>query len=344
MNVFIDESGGFTKTRSQPHYVCCVAALVVPESCLSQLLADFTTLEAAWTDINGEVKGSKLGERRISRVIRLISNYNALLQVVAIDLGMHDNTSIERHKHLQAQAMTHTLTSAHQETLREEIRELANSTAGLANQLYVEAMLMAWLVANVLQTATFYYSQTDPPTLGAFRWRIDAKDRSLTGYESLWSSVVSPILQSISLRNPMIFLKGGDYSAFAPFENPELQRPPEHLRSAVRHAKRPFSSFSNNAVMADLHFQNSCSSPGIRLADILANTFQRACNGRLAARGWKDLGLLLVAHPATQKAVSFVALSQAAGWAPITAMPYGTLVASLEAQARGSLVDGTAYR
>ena len=106
----------------------------------------------------------------------------------------------------------------------------------MANQLYVQSVLLTALIETILQTATLYYAQRKPHELGHFRWVVDAKGGVITPYEGLWSKMVMPFLQAKSLREPFIQLRQADYGAFAKFCAVKAE-PPRHLRQAAGNLK-----------------------------------------------------------------------------------------------------------
>jgi hypothetical protein len=338
--IFVDESGLFANLGSRPHSVSCIVALVVPEAVLEAVLREFASIESDWADLPGELKGSKLSERRMARLITMLGNHDVVVVMVAIDMGLHPEEGITGHKLEQKARFTRKLPPECSEKLRRSAEKWGDRVAALPNQLYVQAVLMIEVAKTVIQTATFYYSQTAPATLGAFSWRIDAKDRRPTEYEEVWSFIVKPALQSASLQEPVIFYTEGDYGAFATFDNPDQECPPDYLKDHVSKPDAVFSSFALNRIMdTDRTFADSRTDPGLRIADVLANGCQRACNGWLAERGWNRLGYLAVKDPGTRRALQLVTLLDRPTWsAPIETMPYADVVARIERSARPSVV------
>src|SRR5690348_7820565 len=95
-------------------------------------------------------------------------------------------------------------------------------------QLYVQSVATFELIADVMGHATLFYCQRIPRELAAFHWVIDGKGKGqLTDWESWWSLVVLPVLQSRSLKQPLPMLNVGDYSPFERFrmEIPEYMKP-----------------------------------------------------------------------------------------------------------------------
>lgn len=305
MYIFVDESGGF-QIPPRPNQVSCVAALLVPESLILTLFRRFRRLTRSLRPGSLEVKGSQLSEHEMAQIIRTIRRFEVLLLVVAIDVGIHTNAGIARHKQEQAEKIRASSFEL-KPKMRDWVENLATRISALSNQLYVQTVLMTNLVQAVMEAGTLYYVQRIPKALGKFSWRVDAKDLMPTRYENLWREIVGPILQTMSLLSPLDQLQGADYSAFDRFcgEAPET---PEHLRSRAGDQQGPFGYVDMKAFLADLKSCQSHRSQGIQIADTLASAVRRACNGTLQNAGWKELGRLMPAPRRGRNCVRFLAL------------------------------------
>ena len=285
MHIFIDESGSFAVPSTVADSVCCMAALVIPESCLDRLVAQYGGILQRWGSGGREIKGHSLTERRVARVLSWLTNFDVVLIVVAIDMGLHNDSGVTAHKRGQAQKVRSSVASPEFfETMRIEVEDMARRIDELPNPLYVQIAMLTELFGQTLQTATLHYAQTEPAALGRFAWRIDAKDRVLTEYESLWSDIVKPLLQSRSMEINLITARDLDYSAFEPFENATLQDLPTHLREPGD-APREFNSINLRRIVEDVAFCNSEFDRGVQLADVLAATFTRACRAHCVTVG-----------------------------------------------------------
>jgi hypothetical protein len=225
MHIYIDESGSFVLSHEQRSSLSCVAALIVSESEHDALLSGFETLAGAWGYSFSEIKGRNLNESQFAEVIKLLCEFkHTFLRLAAIDVGLHSESVVTNHKKRQAREMRNRMGSQFHPALVSQVYELAARIEETSNQLYVEFVLLTQLVTSVIQTSTLYYSQSEPGSLSRFRWRIDAKAESSTDYEQMWRLLVTPFTQSQSLRRLALFLRGGDYSAFSRFQNPDLPR------------------------------------------------------------------------------------------------------------------------
>ena len=87
MHIFIDESGPLVVPKTEKWSVCCMGALIIPDSQYVQIVGDFEGLKAVW-DVGGkEVKGKELKEREISSVIQMLGRYDVLFEATTIDMG-----------------------------------------------------------------------------------------------------------------------------------------------------------------------------------------------------------------------------------------------------------------
>jgi hypothetical protein len=332
MYVFIDEAGGF-QVPSRPNQVSCVAALVIPESFAKTLFGKVRRSLDWWRAGGGEVKGSQLDELKMADLIRVVRRFDVLLISVAIDMGLHTDAGISRHRHQQVTTIRASMTEKMNLPLREWIGRMASQMEALSNQLYVQSVLLTTLVKAVIDTTTLYYAQRIPRTLGAFVWRVDAKDLTLTDYEKLWTDVVGPFLQTRSLSSPLLQMRGADYSFFEQFCG-QAAEPPPHLKERVAKSDEPFQYFEMNRVLADLKFYRSHVLTGLQVVDMLAAGIRRACNGTLQSTGWKDLGRLMPRPQNGSEIVKLLALEDL----PDRPVPYAKVLRTWEADGRRVVV------
>ncbi len=165
----------------------------------------------------------------------------------------------------------------------------AEQLRGLSTQLFAQFIVLTELALRVIETAPIYYAQREPQTLGAFRWRFDAKDKTVTPSESLWAKFVAPLAQTVTLRRPLLGIRNLDYSAFNHFLQDEF---PDHL-AGYRRGPGPYLNLGK-ILGEDRKFVDSRRCTGIQLADFVATTVRRACNDRLGRAGWSELGRIFV--------------------------------------------------
>jgi len=202
MHIFIDESGTFTRSLNKPS-ISLVASLVIRDSIRGRIEKKYRKLRPQLPTDNGEVKGRLLDEKQVSSVVELLRTNDALLEIVAIDLDLHTDAEISRHKQGQAEGLTSEITDAHHENIHKATRDLRSRVERLADQLYVQSVLMFELSWITTEHAINYFAQRWPRELQEFHWIIDGKDRQrTTDWEDWWATVVMPVLQSKSIRRP----------------------------------------------------------------------------------------------------------------------------------------------
>lgn len=290
VHIFIDESGTFAASSEGAHSVSLVGALIVPDYRLARVEKKYAVLREDLPKQDGEVKGRLLSESEIDRVVSMLTNNEVLFEVSAIDMGIHGDADIADHKKRQEHALTARLTEDHHPNVREGIFQLRRRLERMPHQLYVQSTVTFELIARVIQHATLYYCQRHPRELAAFHWVIDgkAKDR-VTDWEDWWSYVVRPLLQSKSLRKPMMMLAEGDYSHFTRFQTTIG----DYLRPYISEPTDDEALDLNKLMTESIRF-SSKPEPGLEMIDILANAVRRALMGNLDFAGWRAIPQLMI--------------------------------------------------
>ena len=292
MHIFIDEAGAFIKPKEMKANISAVGALIIPENAIDSIFQDFLLLKKKWGNKDDEIKGSRLNEEQIAEVIASVSKYDVMFEVVAIDMLTQDDQLITQHKMNQAHMMVHRITEKFNPILVENLHKTKQEIETLPNQLYIQAMLTIELLMIILQKSTLYYSQRIPSTLANFHWSVDAKNEKITTYEKIWSSLILPISQSVFIREPIMFLKEGDYSYFN--ETRKITEIPKYLREFTTD-NNPDNYFDpKNIFSKNIKFERSHNNLGVQLADILITSLRRSMNGNLQYHGWCNFGKLMV--------------------------------------------------
>src|SRR5438105_2010509 len=102
MHIYIDESGIFNNPANKSNVASCVVALVIPSTRKVKLFKEFKALTSNWVGSGDEVKGRNLGEVQIASVVALLQRYDVILEITAIDLGLHTQDEITAFKKRQA--------------------------------------------------------------------------------------------------------------------------------------------------------------------------------------------------------------------------------------------------
>ena len=338
MHIFVDESGTFSKQLGSPADVSCMAALVVPDAEVDDVLAMFRTLKREWGVGSSELKGSSLNEPQAAQFVSKLSEYDVILTPVVIDLGLHGENDVANHKREQAEKITGNVTRAHTGSVVQDLLELQSRLLALPDQLYAQAVVAMRLVDKVIRVTTMYYSQRRPAELGAFHWVVDAKGRKLTEYERIWQKLVLPLLQTVSFKDPHIMLRGMDYSYFDRFKH-EDQAVPSYLSQLVT-SDAPPAGITDLRMLLFEHFAvvQSDDDLGIQMSDLCNSIVARALRGTLQPEGFIDLGKLLVQW----EDGGFHVAGLATGPGKTTALTtsYRETVKYLRSKARPLIVDG----
>ncbi len=301
MHIFIDESGVFLAPPRPKPRVCCVAALVVGDAVVNDLLADFVQLRDSWAAGRGEIKGSTLQEEQVAQVIALAVRYDALLEICAVDTGRTLDADVSAAKVEQADALRASVNERefHPNVVR-WMNDLADRWERLSNPLMIQLFATVHVAKQVLHEAPTYYAQRTPRELAAFHWVLDRKDRQLTPYEELWMELVCPFLQTESLSDPFALVEGLDYSHMERFRIGTDRFPHLHrLIDEYSHARgkpRPATAWNVKMLLQEsVAFEDSAERPGLQLVDVLGNAFSRAMNANLRTDGWGEMGRLMIA-------------------------------------------------
>jgi Protein of unknown function (DUF3800) len=284
-----------------------VLALIIPSEIEKDLFDEFLRLRDSWLSPNPEVKGSSLNESQATQIISLLLKHDALVQFIALDASTHPNSLVEDFKNKQADAVTAGITRKHHPNMVLQLYQLGEAVRTMPNQLFLQAFATWLLIIKTIREGTLYYVQRKPEDLGDISWTIDRKDRAITQMEETWSTLILPLIEKAFAREPMISIKGEDYSSFnarygftEATADPEMLRHISWLRSVYGEPTRPKNPMQgidvNRLLTEQRTFQDSRDSLGLQLSDMLAAILRRAINDRLQLAGWKDFGGLLIRH------------------------------------------------
>jgi len=206
-------------------------------------------------------------------MVEVLWRRQALLHVVAANVGLEDADGIRRHKFIQAEKMTQNLTDEHQPELIAEVEKLRASLEAMPDQLYIQSVAMTHLIWECAQHAAMYFSIRKPEELARFEWKIDAKSPTgETKQETWWKTVLGPIFESNADHHKFIFVDDpkADYSFF------------DQAYALEKRVWRPtgcdelVSGFDiGKLIVKPTQFVDSRSDILLQAADILANRIRR---------------------------------------------------------------------
>ena len=159
---------------------------------------------------------------------------------------------------------------------RKGLQNLADAIRGLPVQLYTQLVCQVELFHNVITRAITYYAQRQPPTLGSLRWRVDRKDTIPTPYETAFRTILPALLQTKSVRDPMLMLsEGADYTFFKRFEYASGGAP-NYLKDDYGIDIGRNAANIGKMVGDDFKLVDSSRVAGVQVADLLASGLRRA--------------------------------------------------------------------
>ncbi len=295
MHIYIDESGIFSNPANEDNVASCVVALVIPSTKKVNLFKEFRNLTSEWVRLDEEVKGRNLNESQVTQIVELLKRYDVLLEITVIDLGIHSQDEIAEFKRIQADEVTRQLKPEHNPEIIRQHHEIRNVFNKMSNQLFVQAFIMFMLIPRTLRHAINYYARRIPEELKSFHWVVDAKDKNITEYERAWSLAIYPIMYTQSIKEPMYYIEGGDYSYFEErFQETDKDRI-KYYEAEGNYGEGEIGATKLELILGkSFKFQDSKNNLGLQMADVLANATQRGLNGRLKEDGWGEIGSLMI--------------------------------------------------
>lgn len=273
MNIFVDESGTF-RTAANPDSWCVVVAYASPEidrAPLNRLVRDLR-LECTF---GKEAKLSDIPERRYARFLYDLSHLRGIAFAVAIDAHLHTEEGLIKHRDGQAAKVVEHIDTMLYAEGRQSLQELSDAIRTLPVQLYTQLICQVELFHALLTRAITYYAQRQPATLRSLRWRVDRKDTIPTAYENAFRTILPVLLQTKSLKDPMLMLtEGADYSFFKRYEYASGKEP-TYLKDLYGIDHKDGSVDIGKIVREDFQLVESSTVPGVQVADLLASGLRR---------------------------------------------------------------------
>jgi hypothetical protein len=287
MHIYMDESGTFVPDKG----LAVVSAFMVPDRQIGGLEKLYRRLRPSLPKERGEVKGRLLAEREVAAVAEIARKVGCLLETTAVDMTDNTTAEVEDHRGRHVDAMARHITDEHHENVRTQIARLQEQLRIMPLQLYVQSAVMGHLIHVLLRHTSVYFALRDGRELGNYAWVIDAKgkEEKITPWERWWSTVITPMLESESFREPGWAIEGGDYR----FEEKFLTEPSEWKRQFTNPTDR--SRYLDTGAILKTNFRFSADAEiGLEIADILANATRRALTGNLAPEGYLPIRRLMI--------------------------------------------------
>lgn len=310
MFIYVDESGSFVPAPSVNSWNV-VAAYAVSEPARRHAEAALLQLKvAAGRKHSDEVKLKDVTEAQLATFLDSLSDLKAIAFASCINLGTQDPADISTHQSSQVDKIRANGPRMIYKEGRAMIEDLASRVQRLSPQLYIQMVVQLSLLDQVHRATTLYFSQRVPATLGSFRWRIDEKNSSRPVFEQTLRHIAAPILQSMSLTEPAIFVREFDYSHYDRAFRYGPGEMPTYLQEATGTHMESGSNLGK--VLKDFDFVRSHDVPGVQIADLVASSFRRALRGEfLDTSGMAQrLGRLTVQRARPEPSIQLLSLSR----------------------------------
>ena len=274
----------------------------------------------AGVSLANEIKLMNVREKDYFDFLVGLGKLNGVLFAVATDAGLNSVADVVTHQEGQAAKITEHKNVMLHDNGRRALEKLSDQVKSLSPQLYVQLQCQVNLISLIVMDGILYFVQRFPKSLGRFRWRIDQKNSTRTEYEKTFVTLTPPLIQSISLRDPIPMLEGADYSAFQRFDYPEGETP-TYLKTVygidIGDKGPPLNI--GQLIHEDLKFVDSKKNQGVQVADLLAAGMRRCLrmrftNNRAAAR---LLGSVMVRRKSNSPPVWLLGFTEAEEYASI---------------------------
>ena len=280
MNIYIDESGSFVNAPTTGKWNA-VAALAVPEASRRKLdaLVEQLRLKNAEPG-NQEVKLNELSDDLYFAFLIEVEKLNAVVLCTATDAGLNSPESVTDHQQHQVAGVLKHIDKMKYEGGRRGVEIMADHLRNLSPQLYVQLMCQINLMFDVVSRSITYFAQHNPSSLREFRWRIDQKNSTRPVFEEAFERLSPPLLQSRSIEEPLMMVRGFDYSHMSQYEFPN-GTPPEYLKETYGiEVKDAFDV--QKLVRGNMKFMDSKDCSGIQAADLIVSGIRRCLRGEFA--------------------------------------------------------------
>ncbi|MBA4328966.1 MAG: hypothetical protein C0428_12125 [Polaromonas sp.] len=202
-----------------------------------------------------------------------LAKLNGVVFAAATEMSLNSPDLASHHQSMQAEAVVKYKEKMLHESMRQALTDLSNAVKKLPPNLYAQLMFQITLFHDVVARGVLYFVQRFPQTLGEIRWRVDQKDVIPTEYEKVFRRMLPAILQSISMREPIMMVQGFDYSYLKNYEFPPGEKP-TFLQSTYNLPDADGLDLGK-MVGGNFKFVDSKKVIGVQIADLLASGIRR---------------------------------------------------------------------
>lgn len=280
MEIYVDESGTFVPSGQPDSWNVC-AALAVAEQAKPRIKAAIRDLKrAAGVSPSDEVKLDRVSEPSLLKFLGLLNDPGVVLFVSAVDSGLASSDELRAHQASQVSAIRANIPRMLYPQGKASVEELAARVERLSPQLYAQLTVHMDVIHRFLRHGLAYYAQWWPATLGRFSWHIDQKGNQPSTYETVAKHLTPALLQTRSMRDPMIMLEGANYAYLKPFEY-TAENFPNYLRQEMPDQRAEGLNLGK-LLTSDFQFVDSATSRGVQAVDILASSIRRCLRERFS--------------------------------------------------------------
>jgi hypothetical protein len=312
MNIFIDETGSFVSAKAIGSWNAVVSfALTEDDYNRAKSVLKSLKFDCGFQN-HDEIKINDIPENRYIRFLSdLIARTNGALFAAATDSGQNTDQLIIENQRIQGEKIVEHLDKMKYPEGRQAVLDLQKRVVGVPPQLYAQFRIQIELMFRTAHTIVPFFVQREPKTLGRFRWRVDRKDVSITEFERVFEIMTPIFIQSRSLSDPLIMIRGCDYSAMKKYEYPP-DKVPTYLKETYGIEVTEGGMNIQKIIREDIAFVDSKVCEGIQVADLIASGLRRCLRKRfqdpekIAAL----LGRLMVQAPLNESPIGLTSFSK----------------------------------
>lgn len=308
MEIWIDESGNFSLKGAMKNNWCVTAAYVTPPTVKKHYTRVLRELKHhTKVNIRKEIKLRDISEHHYIDFLRDLNELNGVLFCSATDSGINEVSRVIEHQNGLASWTQQYVGKMRYEGGKKSLEILAHEIGDLSPQLYIQLHLQVCLMESIVRRGINYFVQRNPNSLQKFQWRIDRKAaESKTNFERVFEKLSPGLLQTLSIRHPSELVDGFDYRPMRKFFL-EKGGFSEELLEELPHLRDKSSWNIQKIVRDNIEFEDSASSIGIQIADLLAAGLRRLLrlefnNNEVVAR---HLGGLMIQAERGELPISF---------------------------------------
>lgn len=273
MNIYIDESGSFVDASNAGSWNA-VAALAVGEKSEEEIEYHLNQLKRSNEfEPSREIKLKDLTESSYLKFIETLAGLNIIVFSTATDSGLNTIDRVIAHQKGQVAETLKHIEKMKYEGGRQGVQLVSSQLARLSPQLYVQLICQVNLMFDIVSRAINYYAQRQPEALAKFRWRIDQKNISRTDFEDAFEKLSPALLQTMSISEPLMMVKGFDYSRLSQYEFGD-GKVPEYLNEVYGIEAKSGINIQK-IIRGDIKFLNSKDSKGIQAVDLIVSGIRR---------------------------------------------------------------------